>query len=82
VSLLAIESIDKMKQLGLAVGPGDFAENITTSGLDLPHIPVGTVLETDGGLVLEVTRSARPAIRNVPFSGRLGNVLCLRKEYL
>ena len=56
VSLLAIESIDKMKQLGLAVGPGDFAENITTSGLDLPHLPVGTVLETDGGIVLEVTQ--------------------------
>jgi len=56
VSLLALESIDKMKQMGLEVGPGDFAENITTSGLDLPHLPVGTILETDQGLVLEVTQ--------------------------
>jgi len=56
VSLLALESIDKMKQMGLEVGPGDFAENITTSGLNLPHLPVGTVLETDQGLVLEVTQ--------------------------
>ena len=56
VSLLAMESIDKMKQMGLEVGPGDFAENITTSGLDLPHLPIGTILETDGGIVLEVTQ--------------------------
>ncbi len=35
VSLLAMESIDKMVRLGLKVGPGDFAENITTQGLDL-----------------------------------------------
>jgi len=56
VSLLALESIDKMKQMGLEVGPGDFAENITTSGLDLPHLLVGTVLETEAGIVLEVTQ--------------------------
>jgi MOSC domain-containing protein YiiM len=30
VSLLAIESIEKIKAKGLDVGPGDFAENITT----------------------------------------------------
>ncbi len=35
VSLLAQESIDKMRSLGLAISPGDFAENITTSGIDL-----------------------------------------------
>ena len=42
VSLLALESIKKMQDMGLDVGPGDFAENITTSGLDLPSLPVGT----------------------------------------
>ena len=35
VSLLAEESIDKMRRLGLDVNSGDFAENITTSGIDL-----------------------------------------------
>ena len=35
VSLLAQESIDKMRALGLDVNAGDFAENITTSGIDL-----------------------------------------------
>jgi MOSC domain-containing protein YiiM len=42
VSLLAMESIAKMTQLGLKVGPGDFAENITTQGLNLVELPVGT----------------------------------------
>jgi len=45
VSLLARESIDKMSALGLSVGPGDFAENLTCSGLDLTALPVGSRLE-------------------------------------
>lgn len=44
VSLLAMESIDKMKAMGLEVGAGDFAENITTHGIDLLSLPVGTRL--------------------------------------
>jgi MOSC domain-containing protein YiiM len=44
VSFLAEESIDKARKSGLDVGPGDFAENVTTSGIDLPSIPIGTVL--------------------------------------
>ena len=42
VSLLAIESIEKMRSAGLDVGPGDFAENITTEGIDLVALPIGT----------------------------------------
>ena len=42
LSLLAIESIQKMRNLGLDVNPGDFAENITTEGIVLKDLPVGT----------------------------------------
>jgi len=42
VSLLAMESIEKMRAAGLDVGPGDFAENITTEGIDLVSLPIGT----------------------------------------
>jgi MOSC domain-containing protein YiiM len=55
VSLLAAESIDKMRALGLGVDSGDFAENITTSGIDLPALPVGTRLAA-GEAVIEVTQ--------------------------
>ncbi|HWR83926.1 MAG TPA: MOSC domain-containing protein, partial [Candidatus Deferrimicrobium sp.] len=44
VSLLAIESIERMRQRGLDVGPGDFAENITTEGIDLPRLRIGDEL--------------------------------------
>src|SRR5512138_1008225 len=55
VSLLAQESIDKMRSLGLSVSAGDFAENITTSGIDLVSLPVGTRLKI-GAATLEVTQ--------------------------
>jgi MOSC domain-containing protein YiiM len=41
VSLLAVESIEKMRAKGLDVGPGAFAENITTEFIDIPHLQVG-----------------------------------------
>ena len=55
VSLLAEESIEKMRAAGLDVGCGDFAENITTSGLVLYEIPVGTRIHLAECLV-EVTQ--------------------------
>ena len=56
VSLLAAESIDKMVALGLDVTAGDFAENITTSGIDLVSLPVGTVLRAGDDAVMEVSQ--------------------------
>jgi MOSC domain-containing protein YiiM len=55
ISLLAEESIDKMRQLGLELDPGAFAENITTRGVDLVSLPVGTKFEL-GAALLEVTQ--------------------------
>ncbi|MHB1005462.1 MAG: MOSC domain-containing protein [Chloroflexota bacterium] len=55
VSLLALESIEKMRAKGLKVGPGDFAENITTEGIDLVALPVGTRFQI-GQAELEVTQ--------------------------
>ena len=54
VSLLATESIDKMRKKGLKVGPGDFAENITISGLRLFELPIGAKLKIAETL-LEIT---------------------------
>lgn len=56
VSLLAQESIDEMVAKGLDVGPGDFAENITTTGIDLMTLPVGSMLSTSRGGMLEVSQ--------------------------
>ncbi len=56
VSLLAVESIKKMQDQGFAIGPGDFAENLTTEGINLVALPVGTRLSVGQGVTLEVTQ--------------------------
>ena len=56
ISLLANESIQKMTAMGLNVGYGDFAENITTEGVDLVHLPIGTIIRIGKQIVLRVTQ--------------------------
>jgi MOSC domain-containing protein YiiM len=56
VSLLANESIEKMKAMGLKVGYGDFAENITTEGIDLVNLPIGTPIRIGDTVLLRVTQ--------------------------
>ena len=56
VSLLAKESIDKIRAKGLDVQYGDFAENLTTEGIDLPSLPIGTRLKVGSECILEVTQ--------------------------
>lgn len=56
VSLLAIESIRKMQEAGLDVKPGDFAENITTEGIDLLSLPIGTRMRLGKEVIAEVSQ--------------------------
>ncbi|MBA4372694.1 MAG: MOSC domain-containing protein [Thermodesulfovibrio sp.] len=56
VSLLALESIRTMQEKGLDVHPGDFAENITTEGIDLVSLPVGTVMTIGAEVVGKVSQ--------------------------
>jgi MOSC domain-containing protein YiiM len=56
VSLLATESIDKMRKLGLNLGPGAFAENLTTEGIDIASIPVGTKIVVGKEVILEISQ--------------------------
>jgi len=56
ISLLAIESINKMRDMGYGVSMGDFAENLTTDGIHLFSLPVGTKLEVGNDVTLEITQ--------------------------
>ena len=55
ISLLAKESIDRMRAMGLSLTDGAFAENIVTEGIELKTLPVGTLLRA-GGALLRVTQ--------------------------
>lgn len=56
VSLLAIESIKKMQAMGLDVEPGDFAENITTEGVDLLTLPMSSRMKIGSEVIGEVSQ--------------------------
>ncbi len=56
ISLLALESIKKMQLKGLNVKSGDFAENITTEGINLPGLPVGTKMSIGENVEVEVSQ--------------------------
>jgi len=56
VSLLAIESVRKMQALGLKVRPGDFAENLTTEGINLLSFTIGTQLRIGEDVIGEVSQ--------------------------
>ena len=59
VSLLAMESIKKMQDMGLDVGPGDFAENLTTEGVDLLALPIGSKISIGASVVLEISQHGK-----------------------
>lgn len=57
ISLLAIESIDRMKEKGLPnLQPGIFAENLTTEFINLPVLPIGTILLIGKECKIEITQ--------------------------
>jgi MOSC domain-containing protein YiiM len=56
ISLLAAESIEKIRNKGLNVSYGDFAENLTTEGIELYTLPLGTKIQVGKVVLLEVTQ--------------------------
>ena len=56
VSFLAEESINKVSEAGFKVEAGSFAENFTTVGVDLKHIPMGTILRLGSEVEVEISQ--------------------------
>ena len=71
VSLLANESVDKMRERGLTLGPGDFAENILTEGVTLKTLPVGTRLRV-GETELEITQIGKECHSDCEIKKKVG----------
>ena len=78
VSLLATESINKMRDLGLDVGPGDFAENLTTEGIDLISLPIGTRIDIGEEVTLEITQIGKECHTKCAIFHKLG--MCVMPE--
>jgi MOSC domain-containing protein YiiM len=79
VSLLAVESIDRLHSNGARVGPGDFAENITTRGLDLAVLRIGGRLRIGGQVELQVTQLGKRCHGRCAIFERLGDCVMPRE---
>lgn len=78
VSLLAEESIDFMRKQGLELEPGAFAENITTKGIDLASLPIGTRL-VGNDVVLEVTQIGKKCHHGCEIFKQVGDCIMPRE---
>ncbi|MDP2729496.1 MAG: MOSC domain-containing protein [Dehalococcoidales bacterium] len=78
VSLMAVESINKMREKGFDVGPGDFAENLTTEGIDLASLPVGTQVSVGEEVVLEITQIGKECHTRCAIYHQMGQ--CIMPE--
>lgn len=75
ISLLAQESIDKMTALGVeGLTPGKFAENITTKGIELHTLPIGTRLQI-GECVTEVTQIGKECHQHCEIFKKVGKCI-------
>jgi MOSC domain-containing protein YiiM len=62
VSLLAIESIKRLcQEAGISAGPGCFAENITTKGMNLTSLPIGSKLQVGEAKLLVIQIGKDPS---------------------
>jgi MOSC domain-containing protein YiiM len=63
VHLIHAELFDELRAKGFAVKPGEFGENITTSGVDLLALPAGARLHLGASAVVEITGLRNPCIQ-------------------
>lgn len=81
VSLLALESIKrqkecaKVKKVSANLGPGDFAENITTEGLNLCGLKVGQKLRIGSGIIFEITKIGKECRRHCAIYYKTGDCI-------
>lgn len=79
VSLLGVESIRKIQAKGLDVSAGDFAENITTQGICLWQLPVGSRFRIGEGAVVEVTQIGKTCHHRCEIYHQVGDCVMPRE---
>ena len=79
ISLLSTESIGKMKAKGADVSAGDFAENLTIEGIDLPALPVGATLKIGKSLLVRVTQIGKECHSHCAIFQQVGDCVMPRE---
>ncbi|KLK94077.1 molybdenum cofactor biosysynthesis protein [Microvirga vignae] len=63
VHLIHTELFEELAAKGFSVAPGQLGENITTRGIDLLNLPVGTKLHFGASAVVELTGLRNPCVQ-------------------
>lgn len=85
VSLLSIESIkkqkecDKVKKQGAFLKAGDFAENITTEGINLADLKIGDTLKVGKEAVLEISKIGKECHKYCAIYYKIGDCIMPRE---
>ena len=79
VSLLAEESIEKMRAKGATVTSGDFAENITTEGIDLQSLTIGSKLRLGSVAEVEITQFGKKCHSGCAIFQQIGDCIMPRE---
>lgn len=79
VSLLGVESVNKMKEMGAkGLCTGKFAENLTTEGINLWELPIGTKLRI-GESIQEVTQIGKECHAGCAIRSLVGDCIMPRE---
>jgi MOSC domain-containing protein YiiM len=79
VSLLSIDSINKMRDKGVELEFGDFAENLTTEGISLFTLPIGTRMRVGADIELEVTQIGKECHKGCAIRQQVGDCVMPRE---
>jgi molybdopterin adenylyltransferase len=79
VSLLDMASIDELRQKGVDISAGDFAENLTVEGIALPSLGVGHRLRIGDVVELEVTQLGKRCHGRCRIYEKLGDCIMPRQ---
>lgn len=80
ISLLSIDSIEKMRQAGLPeLNPGDFAENLTTDLSAINQIPLGTKLKIGEDTIIEITQIGKECHSRCAIFDKVGDCVMPRE---
>jgi hypothetical protein len=75
VHLIPAELFASLSEAGFEVAAGDLGENITTAGLDLERMPLGTLIELGPTAILELTGLRTPCLLIDHFRAGLAGLL-------
>ena len=79
ISLLAEKSIAKMRAKGASVSEGDFAENITTEGIDLLSLTIGSKLRLGAMAEVEITQFGKQCHSGCAIFQQIGDCIMPRE---